>query len=191
MSYVKRTIDEKLADAFRAGSNYYYIHFNEDTFFFDFFVFSDKAKQCVVIINDILNNETNFYSALEKKFEIYRDYAIEDFLKSGNYRDSDLTRFAFTKIITNSSDDIFPPIYVYCEFPIESFKKYTFQDIQDDKEILFSTKYSIKYIYLFGYFEGEEVSEIYNLFNRTNLFHKPIKYSKYDSTIINDTNFVK
>ena len=69
MSYVKRTIDEKLADAFRAGSNYYYIHFNEDTFFKDFFVFSDIVKQCVVIINDILNNETNFYSALEKNLK--------------------------------------------------------------------------------------------------------------------------
>ena len=69
MSYVKRTIDEKLADAFLAGSNYYYIHFNEDTFFMDFFVFSDIVKQCVVIINDILNNETNFYSALEKNLK--------------------------------------------------------------------------------------------------------------------------
>ena len=39
------------------------------TLFFDFFVFSDKAKQCVVIINDILNNETNFYSALEKNLK--------------------------------------------------------------------------------------------------------------------------
>ena len=39
------------------------------TLFFVFFFFFDKAKQCVVIINDILNNETNFYSALEKNLK--------------------------------------------------------------------------------------------------------------------------
>ena len=191
MSYVKRTIDEKLADAFRAGSNHYYIYFNEDSFFVDFFVFSDKAKQCLYIIKNILNNEIDFLKALEKKFEIYRDYAIKDFLKSGIYDDLYSTRFAFTKAITGDSDGNFPPIYNFCEFPKKLFDNYSFKDISNDEKILISTIYTIKYIYIFGYYEEEEVTEVYNLFKSTNKFYIPLSFSKFDNTIINDTNFVK
>ena len=132
MSYIERSIDERLADALRDGANYYFIDFNENTFYLDFYAYSDIIKPCLEIIKDIVSNATNFYNTIKNKFEIYRDYALEEYLYSGVYSDLEISRFALTTIITNNSQDNFPHIYSYCNFPREKFINYTFNDTIKD-----------------------------------------------------------
>ena len=193
-AYIRRSIIEKLSDAFRAG-NYFYTKFNENTFYFDLFVFSDIVDKCLIIINDILNNQNEFYKTLKNKFEIYRDFVLEDLLKSGSYSDSDITRFAFTKKVTEDKANNFPSIYNFCEFPISSFINYNFDDILETKEKeigkeINSTFYAIKHIYMYGYFNESNASEIYKLFKSENNFDIPLKLAKYDVNKINVQNFV-
>jgi hypothetical protein len=193
-AYIRRSIIEKLSDAFRAG-NYFYTKFNENTFYFDLFVFSDIVDKCLIIINDILNNQNEFYKTLKNKFEIYRDFVLEDLLKSGSYSDSDITRFAFTKKVTEDKANNFPSIYNFCEFPISSFINYNFDDILETKEKeigkeINSTFYAIKHIYMYGYFNESNASEIYKLFKSENNFNIPLKLAKYDVNKINVQNFV-
>ena len=192
-SYIERCIYERLADAFRAGENYYYISFNENSFFLDLFAFSDIVNKCLEIIKDILSNETNFKNALENKFEIYRDYALEDYLSSIYNTDLDYASLTLTKLITKDSNNNFPSIYNYLEFPKNSFIDCTFNDtIKEvwEKEVS-STLYSIKYIYLFGYFKDINASEVYEIFKSENKFNIPLEYANFDNKSINDKNFVE
>ena len=193
MTYIERSIDERLDDALRDGGNYYFIDFNENTFYIDFYAYSDIIKPCLEIIKDIVNNVTNFYNALENKFEIYRDYALEEYLDSGDQNDLEISRYALTKIITNNSEDNFPLIYSYCDFPIDKFIDYSFNDIikENGDNELKSIVNSIIYIYLFGYYNETNASEIYKLFESENKFNESLKYANFTNTSINDTNFVE
>ncbi len=193
MSYIELSIDERLADVLRDGGNSYFMDFNENTVYIDFYAFSDIIKPCLKIIKDIMTNVTNFYNALKNKFEIYRDYALEEYLLSGKYDDFEITRFALTTIITNNSQDNFPHIYSYCNFPRDKFFDYTFNDtIRDNGESdLNSTINSIKYIYLFGYYNETNASEVFELFKSENKFNESLLYANYTNKLINDSNFVK
>ena len=193
MSYIERSIDERLADALRDGANYYFIDFNENTFYLDFYAYSDIIKPCLEIIKDIVSNATNFYNTIKNKFEIYRDYALEEYLYSGVYSDLEISRFALTTIITNNSQDNFPHIYSYCNFPREKFINYTFNDtIKDNGDRdLNSIVNSIMYIYLFGYYNETNASEVYELFKSENKFSESLEYANYKNKLINDSNFVE
>ena len=68
-AYVKRQIREKLADAFRAGENNFKIEINEHLVELDLFIFSDKAKQALSVIKDIINDENGFILLLEKLYK--------------------------------------------------------------------------------------------------------------------------
>ena len=63
-AYIRRAITEQLSDAFRAGGNFFKIGYNEAFRGLTLFIFSDKVKKALEIINNIISNETNFKSEL-------------------------------------------------------------------------------------------------------------------------------
>ena len=188
-AYMKRAIQEKLSDVFRAGGQLSRIEFNEIFFSIDLFIFSDKVKDILNIINNIIYNQTNFKSELEKRFEIYRDMVLDDFLEPCFYYVSLEIEYTFYEIITEDKKNNLPPIYNYCNFPKESFSNINLDDL-DIEEILMDI-HSIKYIYLFGYFNETDAKEIYELFKTTNYFYLPLENANFNGTKINDSNYVE
>ena len=187
-NYIKRRIQEELADAFRAGGNYCQVDQNKEYIFLILFIYSDKAQEVMKIINNIISNQTNLESELNNRFELYRDSVLQTFL---SYRISpDLTKLvlAFHEALTKDEKDNLPPIYDYNNFPIESFSNITFTDLDIDE--ITNTFYSIKYIYLLGDI-NETVSEnIYKIFNSTNHFKSSLDIANFSATNIDESNFV-
>ena len=188
--YMKRIIKEQLADAFRAGGNYFVISINENFPTIELFIFSDKAKQTLDIINNIMNNKTYFISELSKRFEIFRD-DILDYLFSSDYLDPLKVDYAFYEALTRDNGN-FPPIYNMENFPINSFINTNLDNFDIDEII--TDIYSIKYIYLFGYYNKTDADEIYKLFKTSNStvnLKLPFTFANYTWNKINDTNFVE
>ena len=185
--YIERTIIEKLADAFRAGGNFFTIAFIENFIHLDLFIFSDKVQKILNVIKQIIYDKTTFISELEKRFEIYRD---EVNLILGFCIYPTFVKNLFYTAITKDNNDKIPPLYNYCIFPKDAFKNILFKDLEDINEIK-ADIYSIKYIHIFGYCNKTEAIDIYKLFNSTNNFNIPLKmYANYEGTRINDSNFV-
>lgn len=188
MAYIKRAIAEKLSDAFRAGGNFFKLNYNENFFYLDLFLFSDQVKKILNVIKNIIYDKTAFISELKEKFEIYRDIAIEDFLKFGRCSNFVKLKNTFFETITKDQNNIKPPIYNYCNFPIDSFIDINLNDIKLD--IIELDLFTIKHIFIFGYYNKSEAYEIYKLFNSTNNFILPLIKSNFTWTDTNDSNFV-
>ena len=199
-AYINREIKEKLADCFRAGGNYFLIYFNENFIFIDLFLFSDIAKKVFNIVKDIIYNETDFIQKLENRFEIYRDYVLEDFLDSNYYSDNMRLKYSFFGAITNDKNKNedsnnkyknLPLIYDITNFPYDSFVNITYNEINKNKDLKLDI-HSIKYIFLFGYYNKSDASDIYKIFstNVTNNFESPLDVAHFNISEINDTNFV-
>ena len=195
-AYIKRTIQEKLADAFRAGGNYFYIYFNENFFFLDLFLFSDIAQKVLKVIKDIIYDTNDFKYELENRFEIYKDLALEDLLNSNYYTDYMRLRYSFFGAITNDKNKKnekeyknLPPIYDITKFPYDNFVEINYDEINNENDIS-NDIYAIKYIFLFGYYNESDAYEIYKIFNTTNNFQIPLDIAGFNLSEINDKNFV-
>ena len=188
MAYIKRAIAEKLSDAFRAGGNFFKLNYNENFFYLDLFLFSDQVLKILNVIKNIIYDKTAFISELKEKFEIYRDIAIEDFLKFGRCSNFVKLKNTFFETITKDQNNIKPPIYNYCNFPIDSFIDINLNDIKLD--IIELDLFTIKHIFIFGYYNKSEAYEIYKLFNSTNNFILPLIKSNFTWSDTNDSNFV-
>ena len=182
--YVERAIREKLADAFRAGGNFFHMSFNEDTFYLNLYIYSDKFEKCANVIKDILYNETNIKTEIENKIEIYKDSALEHFSRLDNSR---LTRYTFSEKLGKISYNNFPPIYNIYKLDKEYLKNIKFEDIEKS---LNSMIYSIKYIYLYGYYNMTEAEKIYEIFDYSkNDFKSVFEKANYKDGQINENNF--
>ena len=188
MAYIKRAIAEKLSDAFRAGGNFFKLNYNENFFYLDLFLFSDQVLKILNVIKNIIYDKIAFISELKEKFEIYRDIAIEDFLKFGRCSNFVKLKNTFFETITKDQNNIKPPIYNYCNFPIDSFININLNDIKLD--IIELDLFIIKHIFIFGYYNKSEAYEIYKLFNSTNNFILPLIKSNFTWSDTNDSNFV-
>ena len=199
-AYINREIKEKLADCFRAGGNYFLIYYNENFIFIDLFLFSDIAKKVFNIVKDIIYNETDFIKKLENRFEIYRDFVLEELLNSNYYTDNMKLKYTFFGAITNDKNKNedsknkyknLPPIYDITKFPYDSFVNITYNEINKDKDLKLDI-YSIKYIFLFGYYDKSDALDIYKIFNTniSNNFEIPLDIANFNFSEINDTNFV-
>mgnify|MGYP002626282752 CR=1 FL=1 len=189
--YIERAINERLADFLRTDEENFFIDFNEDYNDIQLLIFSDKVEKVLNIIKDIFNNQTNFISSLEKKFEIYRDIIVEDYLRYGQYEYDDRVSFTFYDALTKDKNNILPPIYNIPNFPVNSFFNVDLEQL-DINEIIVDT-YNIKYIYLFGYYNETDAFEIYKLFklnNSTKNFNLPFVLANYNNTGIDIRNFV-
>ena len=188
MAYIQRAISEKLSDVFRAGGNFFKLNHNENFFYLDLFLFSDQVLKILNVIKNIIYDKTAFISELKEKFEIYRDIAIEDFLKFGRCSNFIKLKNTFFETITKDQNNIKPPIYNYCNFPIDSFIDINLNDIKLD--IIELDLFTIKHIFIFGYYNKSEAYEIYKLFNSTNNFILPLIKSNFTWSDTNDSNFV-
>ena len=199
-AYINREIKEKLADCFRAGGNYFLIYYNENFIFIDLFLFSDIAKKVFNIVKNIIYNETDFIKKLENRFEIYRDFVLEELLNSNYYTDNMKLKYTFFGAITNDKNKNedsknkyknLPPIYDITKFPYDSFVNITYNEINKDKDLKLDI-YSIKYIFLFGYYDKSDALDIYKIFNTniSNNFEIPLDIANFNFSEINDTNFV-
>ena len=190
-------MDEQLSDVYRAGGEKFELTYNENFFEFYLTIFSDKAEKAMNIINNILHNQTKFNSELIKKFEIYRDLALFDFLYSDLYTDSayfsDIfkTQRTFFEALTKDKNNVLPPLYNIGNFPVKDFLDINLKKLDID-EILKCT-YLIKYIYIFGYYNKTDAIEIYKSFKLSDSFkdfNLPFVLANYSNTKINVSNFV-
>jgi len=190
LEYIKRAIKEQLADAFRAGGNFFSIGRTEVFRGLEIFIFSDKVKTSLDIINNIISNETNFISELGKRFEMYKQSVLRELLYIQHNSISEKIMYAFYESITKDEENNLLPIYNFYNFPIYSFTNITFEELNNDD--LAADVYSIKYIYLFGYYNESEAREIYKLFNSTDNFDFPLKScANFSDTKISVSNFVE
>ena len=186
-AYIFRSMTEQLADVFRAG-NSFHIEFKENFFVFDLFFYSDIAEKAMDLFNNIICDKDKFMIELNKKFEIYKDIAFEDF-DLGKNLDLNKRRFIFYQEITKDKDKILPPIYNHYNFPYEDFSNIQYNNLRKDE--ISSDIDSIKYIFLFGYCNKTKASNIYKIFMNNNFDLKTsFDLAGYTNTIINASNFV-
>ena len=186
-AYVKREIQEQLADAFRCG-NYFKIEHNENVVYLDLLIFSDKVKKILTTIKEIINNNDDFINKLSEKFELYRDSAIEDFLELGSFSTNFRLKLSFFENITKHQKNDLPHIYNYCNFPTYEYINITYENIKGDLSCNFN---SIKYIYIFGYYKKEEAKEIYKIFKSESTFKSALDSANYDTSYIDESAYVK
>lgn len=190
-SYLKLTIEEKLADALRAGGNFFHIFYNENFIYLDIFILSDIAIKVMKIIKNIIYDQDTFISKLKDNFEIYRDEVYEYFLNSGYCSRNYVLKYEFFETITgskNNKDDNLPPIFNICKLNYSHFKTISLREI-NFVNLQFDS-FSIKYIFVFGYYNKSDAEEIYNLFNIPNNFNIALQIANL-SHLINDSNFVE
>ena len=186
-AYIFRSMTEQLADVFRAG-NSFHIEFKENFFVFDLFFYSDIAEKAMDLFNNIICDKDKFMIELNKKFEIYKDIAFEDF-DLGKNLDLNKRRFIFYQEITKGKDKILPPIYNHYNFPYEDFSNIQYNNLRKDE--ISSDIDSIKYIFLFGYCNETKASNIYQIFMNNNFDLKTsFDLAGYTNTKINASNFV-
>lgn len=166
-AYIKREIDLQLGDAIRAG-NSINMGFNQNLFFIDIFAFEDVVEKIMNKIKDIISynfesNDSKFF----KKFEIYKDSALEELYSI--YQNSNLDfrmRMNFYETLYNKDKSV--PIYNYFKFPKKEYRNKTKADIIDsDDEYNFITK-SIIHGNIFGYCDKTLAENIYKIFNVNN-----------------------
>ena len=142
--------------------------FNQNLFFIDIFAFEDVVEKIMNKIKDIISynfesNDSKFF----KKFEIYKDSALEELYSI--YQNSNLDfrmRMNFYETLYNKDKSV--PIYNYFKFPKDEYRNKTKADIIDsDDEYNFITK-SIIHGNIFGYCDKTLAENIYKIFNVNN-----------------------
>ena len=188
--YIRREIIEQLADAFRAGGNFFNMFYGEVSRNLNLYIYSDQVNKSLNIIKNIIYNSTHFKSEMDKKFEIYKEDALRYFLNIESDSDTQKIRYAFFESITKGEDNNLNPIYNLYNFPIASFNNITRKEL--DNEELKAITYSIKYIYIFGYYNETDSYDIYKLFNSTNHFDILLNtMANFNNTKISVSNFVE
>ena len=188
-AYIKRAMIEQLADVFRAG-NSFQIEFKENFIVFDLFFYSDIAGKAMKLFNNITYDKDKFMTELKQNFEIYKEIAFEDYELAGEF-DLNKKRNRFFQEITKDKNEILPPIYNHYNFSKENFSDINYNDLKEEEIGL--DIHLIKYIFLFGYCNERNASNILQIFNMHNKFYfqSSLELAGYSGTVINDTNFVK
>ena len=176
VSYLKDEINNQLADAIRAKSEFK-VDFNENYIFIDIYSFNDTIHRIVEKIVEIISNSK---SKIENNYEIYRDYVLEDLNSKGKSLENRI-KLAFYKHIY---DDL--PIYNYYEFPIDKFKNKKSFSLDS------ALNSSIIQGYIYGYYSKEETKNICKIFNNyTNgKFNESLKSANLNNKNISIENFV-
>ena len=141
------------------------------------------------MFKDIIYNKTKFELQLKKRFEIYRDIVLINKLDLGYTYYSEKVLYSFYEGLTKNKKSNLPPINNKGNFPIDNFLFLKLEQLDIDEII--TSIYSIKYIYIFGYYNKTDALEIYKLFNSTSHFDIPLIYANYNNTEITVSNFVE
>ena len=178
ISYLKIEINNRLADALRAGS-VLKVDFSENFIYIDVYCFYDIVKDILKMIKKIISDSNTI---IKENYEIYRDYALEILNSKGKSFD-DILKLEFYKYIY---DEL--PFYNYYKFPIDEFKNKTISLNE-------SLNSFIMQVYIYGYISKEDSLEICNIFEKENSnndsFLKALEIAGLNNNNININNFVK
>ena len=184
-AYILRALTEQLADVFRAGNCFLTDH-KENFIYLDLFFYSDIAEKAMSIFNNITSDQNKFIESVKNKFEIYKDILFEDIFLTN--QDLNNMRHTFYQEITKSENNLLPPIYNHYNFPKEDFINIKYEDLIECDISL--DVYSIKYIFLFGYYNKTDSMKIYQIFKMNNNIDNSLDIAGYTKTKIKSDNFV-
>ena len=186
MSYIKREINLKLADAIRA-KNSIIMDFNQNVFYISIFAYSDIAYLILENIKNITMNIDEINSNFDKYLEIYRESALQDFLNFRIVNEDNKMRMAFYENLYNKGENV--GIYNYYKFPTENYTKNIIS-----KDFIQYIIYCVINAHIYGYIESNEAKDIYILFDINEAyiqnFNQSLEYvdiTKY----VNSYNFTK
>ena len=167
-AFIKREIDLQLGDAMRAG-NSINMGFNQNLFFIDIFAFEDVVEKIMNKIKEIIsyNFESND-SIFSKKFEIYRDSAVEELYSIYHNSNSDFRmRMNFYEELKDEKKNV--TIYNYFKFPANDYRSKIITDIFDNNDDIYNfITNSIIHGNIFGYCskaQAENISKIFYVNN--------------------------
>ena len=166
MIHIKREINEKLADAIRAG-NKIDVGNEQDYIYVDVFAFSDIAKKIVVEVNNIMNNAESFKNihGNKKKLELYIQDVIDINRNEKNLKELYLLYYSLNKYL-----------YKYYDFPLkdlnttDGYENKCKCKYNSNPSDLYETIY--KYIVIdgqiYGYYSKIQAQEIVEIFKEEN-----------------------
>ena len=161
LSYMQREAEFALADAIRAG-NTFKLGYAENYIYIDIMSFSDVIENVLNIINEriiAVNNET--IQKIQKDYEIYKDYAFEEYINFDNINVKEVLKHEYFKYISKINDE-FPPIYNY--YKLKKEKSENFEEI--NKDYISFLKMPILYTFIMGYCEENDIKKYYNIFSQ-------------------------
>ena len=157
LSYMQRQINLVLADAIRAGT-FFKLGYAENYLYLDIKAFSDKIEKILTIVKDKVINVN--YSMITKDIEIYKDFALENFLDFSNRNIKSILKHEYSIYLTNKIEG-FPPIYNYY-----NMKKENFDNFKINEKLIQGLKVPILYAFIMGYCEKEEIMKLYNIYKQ-------------------------
>ena len=179
-SAIKRKINEKLADAIRAGNDITFGQ-NENYLFINIFCYNDVAYKIMQTISETIFetrwDSTDFLS----NNEIYKNEAYDDFLIVTDGI-SDISRYYFFSKLKNN-------LFNKYEFYPEEFEEEHYNNCTSNLNVKNLTTFIING-YIYGYYTTEEAEKIFNLFekgNRTEKFNELLDI--VNNKEIRSTNF--
>ena len=179
-SAIKRKINEKLADAIRAGNDITFGQ-NENYLFINIFCYNDVAYKIMQTISETIFetrwDSTDFLS----NNEIYKNEAYDDFLIVTDGI-SDISRYYFFSKLKNN-------LFNKYEFDPEEFEEEHYNNCTSNLNVKNLTTFIING-YIYGYYTTEEAEKIFNLFekgNRTEKFNELLDI--VNNKEIRSTNF--
>ena len=183
LTYLKREINFKLADAIRAG-NIILFNFNQNLFYIDIFAFSDVAEMISKVIKEIIESYSE--EIIKQKFEIYREIALKDYL---NFNSVDILiklRFDFYQNLTKTIDK--PPIYNYYTFPLNEFKSRDVGKILND----YINSFIIQG-FIYGYYTEEQAINLCSNFyiSKEENFQQALNYANLNNVGLDSNNFIE
>lgn len=204
-AYIKREITLQLGDAIRAG-NSINMGFNQNLFFIDIFAFSDVVLEILAKIkNIIINNSilTSKDSIFYKKFELYKDSALEELYSIYHNSNLDLRmRMNFYESLNDKDDKSSVSIYNYFNFPNDEYRDKQKENITDDGLLELITSFII-HGNIFGYCNKTNAEKIYYIFyednddkinlalNKANLINLNLNSSNFQEWMIQKYNLKK
>ena len=190
LSYIRREINLQLSDAIRAG-NIFKLNKHENYFYLDIFAYSDKVEKILEILKQILTSDKS--EIIKNSIELYRDWALEDFVNFDNDDFREKLRLEYVKYLTNNIDK-FPPVYNYYKFNRSNFENLTVINNGNNINYLKYINAPIVYAYILGFYEMDDANKIYKAFSKDftmNYFKSTLDPAKYSLTNIAPKKFVE
>jgi len=162
--------------------------FNQNLFFIDIFAYEDVVKNIMETIKEIISyNIAAKDSIFLKKFEIYKDSALEELDSVNHNSNTDFKmRMHFYEYLYDKEKSV--PIYNYLKFPVEEYR--TKEDIIGDGD-LDSISSSIIHGNIFGYCNKTQAENIYNTFyvNNEDNFNNLLSKAHLNNFNLSSSNF--
>ena len=190
LSYIQRQIDSKLSDAIRAGTIFRF-GYNENYIYLDVFTYSDVLEKIINIIKEIIISIE--YDTLNKNYDLYKDYALENLLNFNKKNIKNFLKYEFYKQVSTKNNSNLPSTYNFYQFPKKEFSNFT----EINKYFIDTIIFPLAKVYIFGYCDKNEAEKLFNLhkdnFTQTHYYSTLVSadYNSSDPSVINGDNFIR